>query len=408
MATVTERFLKYVSYDTQSEHDVSEMPSTKKQFDLALVLADEMRALGISGVRVDEHAYVYGFLPETAPGLPGLGFVAHMDTSPDLSGKDVRPRIVKNYDGSDIPLNEGTTLSPVQFPSILRYIGQDIIVTDGTTLLGADDKAGVAAIMAMAEHLLAHPEIRRGKVCIGFTPDEEVGHGADLFDVKGFGADFAYTVDGGGLGELEYENFNAANARVTIMGRGIHPGSAKNKMLNATHVAMEFDALLPPWERPEHTEGYEGFFHLTQMMGEIEKAAMGYILRDHNKKRFEERKLLMERAAAYINEKYGEGTLKLEMYDSYYNMKEMILPHMHLIETAADAMRALGVEPQIIPVRGGTDGARLSYMGLPCPNLCTGGYNAHGKYEYLPVQSLEKTVDILLKIVEMTFASKEC
>ncbi len=403
----TERFLKYIAFDTRSELEVEQIPSTKKQFELATALAEEMRQMGVSGVRVDEHAYVYGFLPETAPGLPSLGFIAHMDTSPDAEGANVKPRIVNNYDGKDIQLNETTVLSPERFPALSRYVGQDIIVTDGSTLLGADDKAGVAEIMTMAEYLIKHPELRRGRICIGFTPDEEVGRGADLFDVKGFGADFAYTVDGGGLGELEYENFNAAGARVTVYGRGIHPGSAKNKMLNAMHVAMEFDAMLPPWERPEHTEGYEGFFHLTQMAGDVEKAALGYIIRDHNMALFTQKKALMEEAASYINKKYGQGTLKLELRDSYYNMKEKILPHMHLIDTASAAMRALGVEPEIVPVRGGTDGARLSYMGLPCPNLCTGGHNYHGKFEFVPVQSLEKTTEILVKIVEMTFAHKK-
>ncbi len=404
--TATERFLKYVAYDTGSDPESETVPSTKKQFALANALADEMRQMGVSGVRVDEHAYVYGFLPETKAGLPALGFIAHMDTSPDFSGAHVKPRIVKNYDGKDIPLSKTDALKVERFPDLKRYIGQDIIVTDGSTLLGADDKAGVAEIMTMAEYLLAHPELKRGRISIGFTPDEEVGRGADMFDVKGFGADFAYTVDGGALGELEYENFNAANARVTAHGRGIHPGSAKDKMLNAMHVAMEFDSILPSWQRPEHTEGYEGFFHLTQMRGEIEKAMLGYIIRDHDKALFKQKKALMEQAAACINKKYGENTLMLEMKDSYYNMKEKILPHMHLIDTASDAMRALGVEPEIVPVRGGTDGARLSYMGLPCPNLCTGGHNFHGKYEFIPVQSLEKTAEILTRIVELTYAEK--
>ncbi|MCE5236207.1 MAG: peptidase T [Clostridiaceae bacterium] len=401
----TERFLKYVAYDTASEPESEQMPSTQKQFALANALADEMRQMGVSGVRVDEHAYVYGFLPETVKNLPALGFVAHMDTSPDAPGANVKPRIEKNYGGGDILLSESAVLSPERFPGLLNCIGQDLIVTDGNTLLGADDKAGIAEILTMAEYLIAHPEMKRGKICIGFTPDEEVGRGADLFDVEGFGADFAYTVDGGALGELEYENFNAANARVTAYGRGIHPGSAKNKMLNAMHVAMEFDSLLPAWQRPEHTEGYEGFFHLTQMAGEIEKAVLGYIVRDHDKNLFEQKKALMEQAAAYLNQKYGANTLKLEMRDSYYNMKEMILPHMHLIETASAAMRALGVEPEIVPVRGGTDGARLSYMGLPCPNLCTGGYNYHGRYEFIPVQSLEKITEILVKLVDLTYAA---
>ncbi len=404
--TATERFLKYAAFDTRSDHESTTTPSTQKQFALAQALADEMRQMGVSGVQVDEHAYVYGFLPETKAGLPALGFIAHMDTSPDFSGAHVKPRIVKDYDGKDIPLSETDVLSVERFPDLARYVGQDIIVTDGSTLLGADDKAGIAEILTMAEYLIAHPELKRGRISIGFTPDEEVGRGADLFDVEGFQADFAYTVDGGALGELEYENFNAANARVIAYGRSIHPGSAKDKMLNAMHVAMEFDSLLPSWQRPEHTEGYEGFFHLTQMKGEIEKAVLGYIIRDHDKALFAHKKALMEQAKSYINKKYGDNTIVLEMKDSYYNMKEKILPHMHLINTASNAMRELGVEPIIVPVRGGTDGARLSYMGLPCPNLCTGGHNFHGKYEFIPAQSLEKTTEILTKIVELTYAER--
>ncbi len=406
MSKVVERFLKYVSYDTQSAEGVSKIPSTDKQFDLARALADEMREMGISGVGVDEHCYVYGFLPETAPGLPTLGFIAHMDTSPEVSGKDVLPRVLHDYPGGDIYLNRELSIDEETFPAIRDLVGQDLIVTDGTTLLGADDKAGVAEILTMCETLLAHPEIRRGKIAIGFTPDEEVGSGADLFDVKGFGADFAYTVDGGALGEIEYENFNACSADVTVNGLGIHPGSAKDKMKNAIHIAKEFDAMLPPFERPEHTEGYEGFYHLLSFTGKTEKAELRYIVRDHDMERFEARKKLMRKVAEFVNGKYGEGTLTLRIKDSYYNMKEKILPHFHLIETAKAAMEALGVAPIVVPVRGGTDGARLSYMGLPCPNLCTGGYFFHGKRELIPVQSLEKVSEILVEIVKRTYEGK--
>lgn len=406
MSRVVERFLKYVSFDTQSAENAGKIPSTDKQFALARALADEMREMGLHDVRVDEHCYVYGFLPETAPGLPSLGFIAHMDTSPEVSGKDVLPRVVENYPGGDIYLNRELALDEATFPALADLVGQDLIVTDGTTLLGADDKAGIAEILTMCEFLLAHPEIRRGKICVAFTPDEEVGAGADMFDVAGFGADFAYTVDGGALGEIEYENFNACSASVLVSGLSIHPGSAKDKMKNAIHIAQEFDAMLPPFERPEHTENYEGFYHLLSFKGATEKADLRYIVRDHDRERFERRKALMRKAAAFINIKHGEETLKLSIKDSYYNMKEQILPHFHLIETAKAAMEALGVEPIIVPIRGGTDGARLSYMGLPCPNLCTGGYFFHGRREMIPVQSLEKVTDILVEIVKRTYENR--
>ena len=405
MASVVERFLKYVSIDTSSASDVDAIPSTEKQFDLARELEKEMKAIGLMDVRVDDNCYVYGFIPENAPGLPALGFIAHMDTSPEVSGKNVKPRMIKNYKGGDIELCTGVSIEESMFPFLSEYIGQDLIVTDGKTLLGADDKAGVAEIMCMAENLLAHPEIKHGKICIGFTPDEEVGAGADKFDVPGFGADFAYTVDGGELGELEYENFNAASARITVNGFSIHPGSAKGKMKNAVHIAYEFDAMLPAFERPEYTEGYEGFFHLDEIKGATDRVDMAYIIRDHDMKRFEERKALMQKAAEFINLRYGEGTLSLSLRDSYYNMKEQILPHFHLIETAKKAMEGLGVAPIVSPVRGGTDGSRLSYMGLPCPNLCTGGCNFHGEREFISVQSMEKTVEILTEIVRLTYAN---
>ena len=403
MSPVIDRFLKYVSYDTASADNAGSIPSTQKQFTLGRELADEMSKLGLENVHIDEHCYVYGFIPANIDNAPALGFIAHIDTVPECPGKDVLPRIVENYDGGVIPLNEELSILPGRFPELKNYIGQDIIVTDGRTLLGADDKAGVAEILTMAEYLLAHPGIKHGRICIGFTPDEEVGCGADMFDVEGFGADFAYTVDGGALGELEYENFNAASALVRITGREIHPGSAKNAMLNAIHIAHEFDSMLPPEQRPEHTEGYEGFFHLTSISGRVDSCGMGYIIRDHDIQRFEAKKQLMLDAAGYINKKYGD-ILTLELRDSYLNMKEQILPHFHLIETAKAAFEAVGVEPSIVPVRGGTDGARLSYMGLPCPNLSTGGHNFHGRLEYIPVQSMEKMVETLVKIVELTYS----
>ncbi len=405
MEHVAQRFLRYVAVDTQSAADTAEIPSTEKQFALAGMLVEEMRAMGISDARVDAHCYVYGSLPATAEGLPTLGFIAHMDTSPDAPGKNVRPRIVKNYPGGDIPLNGEVAIEEAMFPALARFVGDDLIVTDGTTLLGADDKAGIAEILTMAEHLLAHPEIRRGRIAIAFTPDEEVGHGADGFDVPGFGADFAYTVDGGAPEELEYENFNAASAKVTFRGVGIHPGSAKNRMRNALHMAQEFDSMLPPADRPEHTEGYEGFFHLTSLNGDVTEATAGYIIRDHDGARFAWRKELMEAAAAYLEKKYGAGSVGLSIADSYYNMKEKILPHFHLVETAKAAMARAGVTAKTIPVRGGTDGARLSYMGLPCPNLGTGGENFHGVLEFISIQAMEKVVEILLAIVSATYGN---
>ncbi|MCI6966257.1 peptidase T [bacterium] len=404
MESVAERFLRYVSFDTQSQEGCGQIPSTEKQFALANRLAEEMRAMGIADARVEEHCYVYGSIPATAEGLPALGFIAHMDTSPDASGANVRPRIVRNYPGGDIPLNADVSIEESMFPALARCIGEDVIVTDGTTLLGADDKAGIAEIMTLSEYLLAHPELRHGRICIAFTPDEEVGCGADRFDVPGFGADFAYTVDGGAPCELEYENFNAASAKLTFHGVGIHPGSAKDRMRNALHMAQEFDAMLPPAERPEHTEGYEGFFHLTELSGDVVEATARYIIRDHDALKFAAKKSLMQAAAAYLCKKYGSGTVELALRDSYYNMKEKILPHFHLIETAKAAMERVGVTPEIVPVRGGTDGARLSYMGLPCPNLGTGGQNFHGVLEYISVQAMETVVEILKAIVEITYA----
>jgi tripeptide aminopeptidase len=404
MESVAQRFLRYVSLDTQSADGAEQIPSTEKQFALANLLVKEMHAMGISDARVDAHCYVYGSIPATEQGLPALGFIAHMDTSPDASGEGVRPRIVNGYPGGDIHLNAEVAIEESMFPALAHYVGNDIIVTDGTTLLGADDKAGIAEILTLAEYLLAHPDLRHGRICIAFTPDEEVGCGADQFDVPGFGADFAYTVDGGSPGELEYENFNAASAKLVFHGVGIHPGSAKGRMRNALHLAQEFDAMLPPSARPEHTEGYEGFFHLSELSGDVVEATARYIIRDHDAAKFAAKKALMQSAAAFLCEKYGAGAVGLTLKDSYYNMKEQILPHFHLIETAKAAMERVGVTPEIIPVRGGTDGARLSYMGLPCPNLGTGGHNAHGVLEFIPIQSMETVVEILKAIVELTYA----
>ena len=404
MESVAQRFLRYVSLDTQSADGAEQIPSTEKQFALANLLVEEMRAMGVSDARVDAHCYVYGSIPATEQGLPALGFIAHMDTSPDASGEGVRPRIVNGYPGGDIHLNAEVAIDESMFPALAHYVGNDIIVTDGTTLLGADDKAGIAEILTLAEYLLAHPDLRHGRICIAFTPDEEVGCGADQFDVPGFGANFAYTVDGGSPGELEYENFNAASAKLVFHGVGIHPGSAKGRMRNALHLAQEFDAMLPPSARPEHTEGYEGFFHLSELSGDVVEATARYIIRDHDAAKFAAKKALMQSAAAFLCEKYGAGTVELTLKDSYYNMKEQILPHFHLIETAKAAMERVGVAPEIIPVRGGTDGARLSYMGLPCPNLGTGGHNAHGVLEFIPIQSMETVVEILKAIVELTYA----
>ncbi|OUQ21828.1 peptidase T [Lachnoclostridium sp. An14] len=406
----TEKFLKYVTIDTRSEEGQEPVPSTNVQFDLANLLVEEMKAMGISDARVDGHCYVYGTIPATTDkAVPTLGFVAHMDTAPVVSGKGVNPRIVSCYDGGDILLNEaaGVVMSPVEFPRLKNYLGEDLIVTDGTTLLGADDKAGIAEIMAMAEHLLTHPEIPHGTIRLGFTPDEEVGRGTDFFDVAGFGADVAYTVDGGALGELEYENFNAASAKVYVKGSSIHPGSAKGKLKNAILLAYEFHSMLPPAERPEYTEGYEGFYHLNHMSGEVEDAFLDYLVRDHDREKFEEKKAYLTRVADYLNAKYGAGTVRLELTDRYYNMKEKILPHMYLVDLAKEAMEELSITPQVIPIRGGTDGCHLSYMGLPCPNLCTGGENSHGKYEFISVRSLEQTANLLVRIVEKFAAMGE-
>lgn len=401
---VIEKFLRYVQIDTQSSETSDTFPSTEKQKNLARILYQELVDLGASDCYMHpEHAYVYAKIPATDGGAcqKTLGFIAHMDTSPDSSGTNVKPRIIENYDGKDILLNmeENIVSSPSKFPELLDYVGQSLIVTDGTTLLGADDKAGVAEIMAMAETLLTHPEIPHGPIAIAFTPDEEVGAGVDYFDVAKMGADFAYTVDGGGIGEIEYENFNAASAKVHFSGVMVHPGDAKNKMKNAAGIACEFEAALPYEEKPEYTEGYEGFYHLLHMSGETESADLTYIIRDHDKAKFEAKKAFMEQLTAEFNKKYGEGTVTLTLSDSYYNMKEKIEDgYLFLIDAAKDKMEELGIVPKVQPIRGGTDGARLSFMGLPCPNLCTGGHNYHGRYEFVCVESMRKIVDLLLKL----------
>lgn len=399
-----ERFLKYVQIDTCSDEESGTSPSTAKQHDLAKALVEELQSMGASDVVYDkEHCYVYATVPasEGYEEAPVVGFIAHMDTSPAMSGANVKPRIVKAYDGQDIVLNdtENVVLKVSDFPEIKKYVGQDLIVTDGTTLLGADDKAGVAEIMTMAEYFLTHPEEKHGKIRIGFTPDEEIGAGPDYFDVELFGAEYAYTVDGGALGELEYENFNAAGARVYVHGRNVHPGSAKGKMKNSILIAQEFQSLLPVFENPMYTEMYEGFYHLDGISGCVEETKLDYIIRDHDRCKFEEKKARFLKVAEFLNDKYGEGTIVVDMKDSYYNMREVIEPHMHLIDRVKEAMEELEITPLINPIRGGTDGARLSFMGLPCPNICTGGENFHGKYEYACVQSMEKCVELLIKLV---------
>ena len=402
---VTERFLRYAAVDTQSADDMEQMPSTEKQRVLGHMLAEELKELGVSDVREDENGYVYGVIPsnlEEGHQAPALGFISHMDTAPASPGTDIKPQIIRNYDGGRIVMNRelGISMGPEDYEELADYVGQDLITTDGTTLLGADDKAGVAEIMEMAAYLMAHPEFKHGKICVAFTPDEEVGRGTDFFDVEGFGADIAYTVDGGALGELEYENFNAASAFITIHGVSIHTGTARGKMKNAILMGMELQSLLPVFENPACTDGYEGFFHLDDMKGSVEACTMKYIIRDHDRTKFEEKKALMEQAVAYLNAKYGSNTVELTLKDSYYNMLEKIKPHFELIETAKEAMGELDIQPIIRPIRGGTDGARLSFKGLPCPNLCTGGHNFHGRYEYICIQSMEKIVELLLKLAE--------
>ncbi len=397
---VLDRFLKYVTFDTQSDAYSGKHPSTAKQKLLGAELAAELSEMGLQNAHMDEFGYVYGWLPATpgCEGVPCMGLIAHMDTAPSFSGANIKPRIIR-YEGGDILQSPGTIMRAKDHESLKQYVGQDLVITDGTTLLGADDKAGVAEIFSAIEHLTTHPEIPHGRIAVGITPDEEIGEGADHFDIAAFGAAVAYTVDGGELGELEYENFNAAGAKVTIHGLNIHPGSAKDKMKNALLIAIEFNSMLPPAETPAHTEGYEGFYHLQHMAGDETTATLEYIVRDHDMDKFLARKASMERIAAYLNGKYGAGTVELELRDQYYNMKAQIEPHMYLIHRAKAAFRKAGVEPKEVAIRGGTDGARLSYEGLPCPNLSTGGVNFHGPQEYIPVQSLEKMVEVLLNLV---------
>ncbi|MBR1559871.1 MAG: peptidase T [Clostridia bacterium] len=394
-----ERFMKYIQYETASDERREGSPSTPGQLVLSRALVEEMLALGIADARLDAHGYVYGSIPANAEGLPAIGMIAHVDVSDAAPCGPMHARIVEHYDGGPVTLESGDVLDPAVFPDVAGAKGKSLIVTDGRTLLGADDKAGVAEIMTACEKILADPSLKHGKICISFTPDEEIGRGADLFDVKAFGADFAYTVDGGVPGEIAFENFNAASGRVTVHGVSVHPGDAKNKMKNANLIAMEFAALLPPAERPEHTEGYEGFFHLSDMEGTEERARLNYIIRDHDRVRFEARKEQFQDIAAYLNGKYGAGTVDADVADSYYNMREMIEGRMDIITRAERAYRAVGVEPYHEPIRGGTDGSRLSFMGLPCPNLATGGMNFHGRFECVPVEDMDVMTEVIVKIL---------
>lgn len=401
---ITDRFLKYVSFATTSDPNTNMTPSTPGQMVFAQYLVEELKVIGLQEVELDRNGYIMATLPSnTDKNVPVIGFVSHMDTSPDMTGKNVKPRIVKNYDGNDILLNDEKVivLETNRYPEILNYIGQDIIVTDGTTLLGADDKAGLAAIVSAMEYLIAHPEIKHGKIRIGFTPDEEIGQGADHFDVPKFGAEWAYTIDGGEIGELEYENFNAAGAKITFNGLNVHPGYAKHKMKNSMRIANQFMTMLPRHETPEHTEGYEGFYHLVGMEGTVEKSTLSYIVRDHDRDRFERRKKEVQHIVNKINAEFGENTAELEMKDQYYNMREKVEPVMHIVDLAFQAMEQAGVKPKVKPIRGGTDGSRLSYEGLPCPNIFAGGHNFHGRFEFVPVQSMEKAMQVVINIAQI-------
>lgn len=401
--TVTDRFLNYVKFNTQSDELTNLTPSTPGQMIFAEYLQEELKNMGLEEITLDENGYLMASLPANCDKkLPVIGFIAHLDTSPDMSGKNVKPRIVKNYDGSVITLNEDQkiVLSPEEFPELMNYLGQDLIVTDGTTLLGADDKAGIAEIISAIDYLQKHPEIKHGKIRIAFNPDEEIGLGAHKFDVEKFGADFAYTMDGGAVGELEYENFNAASAKVTIKGRNVHPGTAKHKMINSIRVATQFIVMLPRWETPEHTEGYEGFYHLIGIQGSVEETVLSYIIRDHDKSRFESRKREIEHLVRKTNMEFP-GCASVEIKDQYYNMREKIEPVMHVIEIAEKAMQEAGVQPKVQPIRGGTDGAQLSFKGLPCPNIFAGGENFHGRYEFVAIQSMEKATDVIVNICKI-------
>lgn len=400
---ITERFLNYTKFDTQSAEDSQSVPSTKKQLAFAEYLMKELKAEGLDDVEMDDNGYVYATLKSNVKGeVPTIGFISHYDTSPDCSGKDIKARIVKNYDGSDITLSEGIVSSPKKFPELLNHVGEDLIVTDGHTLLGADDKAGIAEIVQAMCYMRDHKEIRHGNIRIAFNPDEEIGMGAHHFDVDKFGCEWAYTMDGGDLGELEYENFNAASAKVNIKGVSVHPGYAKSKMVNAARLAAEFASMLPADETPETTEGYQGFYHLTGMNANIEGATLSYIIRDHDRKKFEDRKDFIEDCARKMNEKYGEGTCVAEVKDQYYNMKEKIDPNMHVIDIVLKAMQECGVPPRVQPIRGGTDGAQLSFKGLPCPNIFAGGVNFHGPYEFVSIQVMEKAMSIIIKICQLS------
>ncbi len=398
-----DRFLKYVSYDTQSSEESSTFPSTDKQLVLLRDLAEEMKQLGMVEVSMDKNGYVMGTIPASKgkENAPVIGFISHVDTSPDMSGHDIKPQVIECYDGGDIRLNQRLTMRVEDFPELSFFKGHTLIHTDGTTLLGADDKAGVAEIMTAAEYLLSHPEVEHGKIRIGFTPDEEIGRGVDFFDVKAFGAQFAYTVDGGMEGELEFENFNAASAKIRIQGKNIHPGYAKDKMINALQVACEINSMLPVAQRPEHTEGYEGFYHLVGLNGTVEEAEISYIIRDHDRAKFEAKKHYLQGIVALLTEKWGAGVINLQLKDQYYNMREMVEPHPEVIDKALAAMKEAGVEPIVRPIRGGTDGSRLSYMGLPCPNLFTGGMNFHGKFEYCSLTTMKRAMQVIINLARL-------
>jgi tripeptide aminopeptidase len=401
MEKVIDKFIRYVKIDTQSSEESATMPSTEKQLTLANMLMEELKAMGLEDASVDNNGYVMATLKSnTDKNVPVVGFIAHMDTAPDASDENVKPQFVENYQGQDISLGNTAMLSPADFPELLYYKGQTLITTDGTTLLGADDKAGIAEIMTAVEYLLNHPDIKHGTVKVGFTPDEEIGRGADEFDVKKFGADFAYTLDGGRIGELEYENFNAAGLTVIVTGRNVHPGTAKNQMINSIIIAMEYNSLLPADQRPEHTEGYEGFFHLMDFRGSVDKTILKYIVRDHDKNKFEQKKRVAQEAADFLNKKYGKEVVSVELTDQYFNMKENIEPVKYIVDIAEKAMIEADVEPIIKPIRGGTDGSRLSFMGLPTPNIFAGGHNFHGIHEYIPAQSMEKAVEVIVNVVK--------
>lgn len=400
-----QRFLKYVSFDTQSDENAGVTPSTPGQMEFAKYLKTELESLGLDEITLDENGYLFATLPANIDkAVPTIGFIAHVDTSPDMSGKNVNPRIVEKYDGSDIVLSENIILSPEQFPELLNHQGEDLIVTDGKTLLGADDKAGVAEIVSAMAYLKEHPEIKHGKIRIGFNPDEEIGLGAHKFDVEKFGCEWAYTMDGGEVGELEYENFNAAAAKITFKGRNVHPGTARHKMINSMRVANQFISMLPRHESPEHTEKYEGFYHLIGMQGGVEQSTLSYIIRDHSFEKFEERKKELEHLVRKINAEFGDGTASIELRDQYYNMREKIEPVMHIIDIAFAAMEAVGVKPNVKPIRGGTDGAQLSFKGLPCPNIFAGGINFHGRYEFIPIPNMQKAMAVIVKIAELVAA----